>query len=262
MAIDWANVKAVEIPEGEAKEVKVNGVVKWTKPGPAPVGVDYLCFTAKEASTRLRLISGGTTPATDLAEIEISNDGTTWSAYTLSTYINLANVGDKVYFRGNNATFSESQNTYYYFAVRNSQEVELSGNVMTLLDKTGQLLSVPSYAFYQLFSSIKTKTAPTLPATTLASGCYMQMFYGCTLLETAPELPATSIASQAYYRMFDGCTALNSLKISATYWSDRDTTKWLNGVSATGTFYCPTALNIPSRSVNGVPSGWNVVRTD
>lgn len=50
--------------------------------------------------------------------------------------------------------------------------------------------------------------APALPATELNNGCYEEMFYGCTSLETAPELPATELANLCYFSMFEGCTSL------------------------------------------------------
>jgi hypothetical protein len=57
------------------------------------------------------------------------------------------------------------------------------------------------------------KTAPELPATTLAESCYSNMFYNCTALTTAPELPATTLADHCYIDMFYGCS---NIKISST----------------------------------------------
>ena len=51
-------------------------------------------------------------------------------------------------------------------------------------------------------------TAPKLPATTLADGCYSEMLSGCTSLTKAPELPATTLTAGCYSNMFDGCTSL------------------------------------------------------
>ena len=51
-------------------------------------------------------------------------------------------------------------------------------------------------------------TAPSLPATTLASSCYSQMFQECTALTVAPDLPAVTIVNSCYKQMFNGCTAL------------------------------------------------------
>ena len=65
-----------------------------------------------------------------------------------------------------------------------------------------------------MFSGCTSLTqAPELPATTLASSCYSQMFYNCTSLTQAPELPATTLASSCYSYMFKDCT---SLKLSST----------------------------------------------
>ena len=54
------------------------------------------------------------------------------------------------------------------------------------------------------------KSAPKLPATTLARSCYAYMFSGCTNLKTAPELPAKVLANQCYDSMFSVCTNLKT----------------------------------------------------
>ena len=51
-------------------------------------------------------------------------------------------------------------------------------------------------------------TIPDLPATTLADSCYNSMFRGCTSLTTIPDLPATTLADYCYDSMFRGCTGL------------------------------------------------------
>ena len=56
-----------------------------------------------------------------------------------------------------------------------------------------------------------------LPATTLAEGCYQEMFQGCTSLTTAPALPARTLATSCYYYMFGNCTSLTAAPaLSAT----------------------------------------------
>ena len=57
---------------------------------------------------------------------------------------------------------------------------------------------------------ISLTTAPELPATTLANGCYSSMFSGCTALTTAPELPATTMTYNCYREMFKNCTSLTT----------------------------------------------------
>ena len=113
-------------------------------------------------------------------------------------------------------------------------------------------------------------TAPALPATTLASYCYPQMFVGCTSLTATPLLPATALPTQCYFAMFKGCTSLATVRTAQTQaWgdgtSDDPSLFWLEGVAATGTFYCPTALGTNAtitRGVSACPEGWTVINTD
>ena len=53
-------------------------------------------------------------------------------------------------------------------------------------------------------------TAPELPATTLARGCYNNMFRDCINLRSAPELPATTLAEACYSYLFYGCKSLTN----------------------------------------------------
>jgi hypothetical protein len=102
-------------------------------------------------------------------------------------------------------------------------------------------------------------TAPVLPATELAEGCYMGMFKGCTSLTTVPELPATTLAEQCYCNMFYGCTSLNHITCLATDISATDCTYgWVDGVSSTGTFIKHPDMNDWTTGESGIPSGWTV----
>lgn len=57
---------------------------------------------------------------------------------------------------------------------------------------------------------INLTAAPALPATTLAEQCYQSMFYNCESLVNAPELPATTMARQCYHYMFQDCIGLEA----------------------------------------------------
>ena len=171
------------------------------------------------------------------------NDGD-WTTLTFvdsyySTSISL-NTGDKLSFRGNNTTLTENQNGYCKFEL--SGNCYVYGNIMSLLDKddfpTNKTLSA-GFTFYELFlnapiynhpsktlvlpaTTLKTScyeqmfyntpltVAPSLPATTLATACYKSMFGGCTGLTTAPTLSATTLANECYRNMFGGCTGLTT----------------------------------------------------
>ena len=169
-----------------------------------------------------------------------------WTEYTINntdkSVVNLSN-GEYIQFRagaGGNKSFSNSISTYYYYInVIGEGTVNLSGNIMSLLDRSLRKASVPNYAFCrfcynsnkivdasnlklpattlaescydQMFSDCTSLTkAPDLPATNLADYCYYQMFYNCESLTTAPDLPATTLAESCYYQMFYNCTSLTT----------------------------------------------------
>ena len=142
-----------------------------------------------------------------------------WTEYTINntdkSEVNLSN-GEYIQFRagaGGNKSFSNSISTYYYYInVIGEGTVNLSGNIMSLLDRSLRKASVPNYAFCRFCKSDKIVDASNLklPATTLAESCYDQMFSDCTSLTKAPDLPATNLAESCYYSMFSGCTSLTT----------------------------------------------------
>ena len=141
--------------------------------------------------------------------LEYSKNGFTWTPYTIGNSISLSD-GEKLMFRAGkdgNVFFSSSGSSYYNFKISGS--VAARGNIMSLLDRSCALNSVPNFAFNSLFKNCKSLTsAPDLPATELADGCYRSMFEDCTNLTKAPDLPATKLAYDCYYSMFAGCTSL------------------------------------------------------
>ena len=176
-----------------------------------------LTFEAKTAGAIVTF-----TPASNLnLPIEYSTDGITWTSY--SSPVTLANVGDKVSFRGNNAT-------YCYMEIRNGSEWPRSskfscsadcyifGNIMSLINainygSTTTMTTDNALAFYELFmdnSNIYNHPSRPiiLPATTLANRCYAYMFSGCSSLVESPELPATTLADNCYGGMFSQCSSL------------------------------------------------------
>ena len=170
---------------------------------------DYLCFIAKKAGSTVAMAVTGT--PTKGQVFEYSTDGTNWSIFTPgTTKITLANAGNRVYFRGDNTTVSESSSIYYKFVM--SGKIVARGNIMSLLDKTCKSTTIlNNYCYYRMFYHCASlTTAPALPATTLANYCYHGMFDHCGSLTTAPALPATTLANYCYYSMFGGCTSLTT----------------------------------------------------
>lgn len=175
---------------------------------------DYLTFVALESGTFTF------TPQNNNVISYSTDNGENW---TQGNSVSV-NSGDKVMWKGTMApaeydgigTFSSTAN------------FDVQGNVMSLLfgdNYNGQTsLTGKDYVFYELFSnSTKVVSAEnlSLPATTLATYCYQEVFYGCTNLISAPELPATTLAEGCYWSMFEGCTSLTTApELSATTLAD------------------------------------------
>ncbi len=164
---------------------------------------EYITFVAKENGTF-------TFTSQNSNVISYSTDGgETW---TQGNSVSV-NTNDKVMWKGT-MTSELSQGVGNFSS---TAEFDVQGNAMSLLygdNYKGQLdLTEKNYAFNNLFKNnnkiISAKNL-SLPATTLESGCYGYMFYGCTSLTTAPKLPATTLASQCYYSMFQKCTSLTT----------------------------------------------------
>ncbi len=192
--------------------------------------VDYFTVTAKESNVDVKILvrnnsySGSYT--THYLEYSTDN-GENWNTLTLLTKGNtytvttLANIGDKVMFRGDNpnglGNVVSNGAMYLRFMFEKSstkKTVSLSGNIMTLIDKEGTTTTTPgTYTFYRLFEEAKVDDVSglSLPATTLSNGCYSGMFYKCTSLTSVMEtLPATTLAVKCYEQMFALCSALTT----------------------------------------------------
>ena len=109
------------------------------------------------------------------------------------------------------------------------------------------------------YDCINLRVAPELPATTLAEGCYSGMFFNCTNSQfTEVSLPATTLALNCYERMFRLCSNINKVNVAFTDWGSNNTEftdSWLDGVSSTGTFNCPSSLS-DVRGISNIPTNW------
>ena len=179
------------------------------------VGIDVYsseAFTITSTGSTSVSIKKVNSPANITLEYRKGTDS--WTAYTINTVVDLLN-GECIQFRageGGNESFSTSESDYYNINVSGEGTVNLSGNIMSLLDRSLLKDSVPSYAFSKFCYCGKIVDASNLklPATTLADHCYSNMFQGCTKLTTAPELPATTLADYCYSNMFENCTSLTT----------------------------------------------------
>ena len=97
------------------------------------------------------------------------------------------------------------------FTTANSP-VDCTGDIRTLIDYENYANANTNNArFCKLFLwNTELRTAPALPAQSLADYCYHEMFKGCSKLTTAPTLPAEILANNCYEYMFSDCTALTT----------------------------------------------------
>ena len=139
------NGKAVKMLFVNGKKVKIGSEPSETK--------EYLCFTAEEANSTVAMSSKSSAPTLNL---EYSTDGSTWNTFTVgSTTITLSNIGDKVYFRGNNtSTATTNQDDSNYFT--GTGKVSISGNLQSLLDSENfeNIVDLPDGAFAGLFQNM------------------------------------------------------------------------------------------------------------
>lgn len=192
------------------------GVVPPTPPTPTD-GPMY--FEAVEANSTVSMVSILETAP----NLEYSTDGETWQEWqhttttenetTMHTFdtITLGSIGDRVYLRGNNPDgFTDADNgALSLFSL--TGKIAAHGNAQSIVDgDTPTLVAKPMPKFSDYLITEQPSdvlvSAPSLPATTLASYCYSEMFYCCTGLTHAPALPATTLAEGCYDGMFGGCT--------------------------------------------------------
>ena len=118
--------------------------------------------------------ANGSAPTVSL---EYSTDGNNWSPFVVGeTIVSLANIGDKMYMRATSAGHTEICNMDGQHKFVMGGRIAASGNVNTLLDKNVNA-TLTSYCYRGLFEYCTSlTTAPDLPATELAYGCYKEMF--------------------------------------------------------------------------------------
>lgn len=94
------------------------------------------------------------------------------------------------------------------------------------------------------------------------TGCFKEMFKGCTSLTESPYLPATSLNTDCYKEMFYGCYNLSTVICLAKTNKSYGCTNWLfdAGRDVTGekTFYKNSTTTWGDSSPSTIPEGWTV----
>ena len=214
-----------------------NGMVN-SDEASATTGINYFRFVAVENKASILMKSQLNTPpvleySIDGGEIFNLLDFSFYNGIYTSETIDL-DAGDVVYMRGKNDYFAFDKAVSTFDIVDGVARAE--GNIMTLLD------------FVEPDSKILVN-----------EHVFEHLFYGCTGLTAAPELPATTLASNCYSNMFYCCKRLNSVTIQTLVWNSGYTANWLCGVSNSGTFTKPSTTDMGTAGPSTVPVGWTVI---
>ena len=203
-------------------KIEVTGITEgpWTASGTTTgdlIPIPYVTFTAAKAQKFMM------TPKNDYAisGLEYSVNGGEWKNVVADTGVDFGGDKGNLRLRGTNTNGTASADEPYSTIIFTDDNVKVAckGDIRTLLDwKNYSTVETQNARFCNLFEGCSVLTsAPELPATTLALGCYSSMFSDCTNLTSAPTLSATELAIYCYTGMFYGCTSLTSApKLSAT----------------------------------------------
>lgn len=203
--------------------------------------------------------SGSTTANT----MSYSNDnGQTWSTPRRTIKLSGLPINKTILFKRGNAEQSISNNYGIGIFICQSA-VDVSGNIMSLVYAEDEFeeqtsLSGKNNVFASLFTQAAVINANNLllPATTLSSGCYKQMFSGCTNLVSPPELPATALTSTCYSYMFKGCTNLvTPPELPATELASGCYSFMFNGCNKLSASTELPSLNVPATAYESMFSG-------
>ena len=169
-------------------------------------GLNFLTLTSKKNGSTVRWTSYVSSGSLSLNNIFYSRDKINWTNWDGSELV--LNNNENLYIWNKNSTLSTSvDSAYMYFVIPESSNIELSGNIKSLLN----FEELSNHCFTKLFrecKGIKSASKLQLSSTTLRNFCYSHMFYGCSYLKDAPTLPATTLAVACYNSMFNGCSRL------------------------------------------------------
>lgn len=223
----WTSANAVTLEGGKKytlnltlgkDELTLNtiSVSKWNKEtvtGLNAEHIPYVTFTAK--SEQIFNMNSSYFSLGENEYFEYSVGGGEWTRFT-TTVENITFGGShgNLRLRGKSSKGTATGDDKYsriHFTTENSP-VDCTGDIRTLIDyKNYANANTTNARFCKLFlGNTELRTAPELPAKTLAEFCYNAMFSGCTALTTAPALLAETLAVGCYYEMFFGCTALTT----------------------------------------------------
>ena len=129
---------------------------------------------------------------------------------------------------GNEVNATEADGIYaLYF--RGTENTKITGGFSNEWTLSGSSISCTG----NIESLLDYETVAAGQHSAMAGYCYSSMFDGCTSLTTAPSLPATTLATRCYFSMFNGCTSIKlAISKSREYDKEYRIPKSGNGVTA------------------------------
>ena len=178
-----------------------------------------------------------------------------WTKRSTTQYINLK-TGDKV--RVKHSQTGTTAQAYGWFW-NNTIKFNVYGNVESMFYGDNFEGHNEAYRIAALFrDSTGLIDASNLIMPTNTAD-YQEMFKGCRNLTCSPVLPAATLVTRAYADMFGNCSKLNYIKCLATDISGSFCLhNWVSGVSSTGTFVKKAGVTWPT-GASGIPKGWTVI---
>lgn len=215
-------------------------------------------------------------------DTRINNDPRDFS-YTF----NNLNVGDVVYFRGNNPKIGFDAGSGY--GGEGGQSVidwvliggkfKIFGNVMSLLQKEGfdKLTEVPFRGFMALFGdqplsytdNVVDISELLLPATTVGEEGYSRMFNEMSSIKASPIIAASVYGSEACTGMFEDCESLTEVTCLVEQ-AESDTFQQFVEAYGIGSgvlykkasYTWPTYVSFDVTYYSGIPENWTVQNLD
>ena len=278
------SIKTLTITENGEYDTTQYGkvIVNVVEPEPPVPTSDYFYIKNETQTTgTLTITNGGGT-------LRYSTDAVNWTDYDFTTHptISVA-AGDKLYLKG--VKSNPSSNPMQF-----SMDVDhsIGGNILSIINENsysittnitsngltylftgdahlisaadlnfGNAVSVSSYGMHSMFSgcSALKESADFSNIENVEDYGMTQMYFNCSSLKTGSNISnVTAVGVYALQNMYRRCTSLNEAYApNVSTWGD--TSGWLNGVSTSGTLYCPSqevADLIPDNNASGCPTGW------
>lgn len=117
------------------------------------------------------------------------------------------------------------------------------------------------YNMFRKCSYLVDVSSIELPAMTLSTDCYRELFRECTRLTSAPVFPAPTLVKDCYRQMFSSSSIKTVICLATSISAETCLDEWMSGVpnNNTCTFYKSKDMADFAPGQNGIPSNWKVM---